>query len=168
MYFGAMIGSIVGVPVLQRMGRRRAFALAFIGALAVDTTMFLCTKSYGTPLLILTFIVGLLAVLPFLWLFISVPELYPKRIRGTAFGISIQTGRTIAAVAAIAGGQMISACHGSYAIAGSCIATINVLGFVGSFFIPREENYLSAAERLEQSLVPRLDKTASAVGVSSG
>ncbi len=80
--------------------------------------------------------------MPFLWLFISVPEMYPRKVRGAAFGISIQTGRTFAAIAAIVEGQIISTFHGSYAIAASCVALVNLVGFVGSLFIQEEVNYL--------------------------
>ncbi len=142
MYSGAMVGSLLGVPLLLRLGRRRAFALGFIGALIIDTAMFLGTKAYGPSLIVMASIAGVLAVMPFSCLFISVPELYPTDIRGTAFGISLQAGRIFAAIAAIAGGQIIAACHGSYAIAGSCVALINIIGFIGSFFIPEKENHL--------------------------
>jgi MFS family permease len=151
MYSGAIISSIVGVPILLHLRRRKAFALTFVGSLVIDATMFLCSHNYGPSLIIFASLAGAFAALPFLWLFISVPEMYPISVRGTAFGVSIQTGRMLAAIFAIVGGQLIAACHGSYAIAGSCVALINIVGFLGSFFVPEEENYLLAEEALRQT-----------------
>ncbi len=149
MYTGAIVGSLAGIPVLLRLRRRRLFVLlAFTGALSIDVAMFLCTKAYGPPLIVFAFIAGVFAIMPFLWLNISVPELYPIQIRGTAYGISVQAGRIFAAIAALAGGQVISAFHGSYAIAGSCVALINLVGIVAAFFVPEEENYLLATEAI--------------------
>jgi len=67
---------------------------------------------------------------------------------GTAFGISLQTGRIFAAIAVIAGGQIIHAFHGSYPIAGSCVALVNILGIIAAFFIPKHENFLIEEERI--------------------
>jgi MFS family permease len=151
MYSGAIAASLVGIPLLLRLGRKQAFRFAFLGALLTDIAMFASVKAYGAPLILFAFIAGAFASLAFLCLFVSVPEMYPKNIRGTAFGISLQTGRIFAAIAVIFGGQIISAFHGSYAIAASSVALVNLIGFLGSFFIPEDENYLLAAEAIEDS-----------------
>jgi nitrate/nitrite transporter NarK len=105
--------------------------------------MFLTVKSYGPALLALAFGAGGFAALPFMYLYTIVPELYPAKVRGTAFGISIQTGRTFAAIFALMGGQLIAAFHGSYPIAGAFVAVVNLLGFIAAWWIPEDENYLS-------------------------
>ena len=62
-------------------------------------------------------------------------ELFDLRVRGTAFGFSVQIGRVLAAGGALMAGQIIAICHGSYAIAGACMAMINLLGIIASLFM---------------------------------
>jgi MFS family permease len=142
-YFGAVLICLPGSFVLRRLGRQGTFMFAFAGALSADLLMFWCVKSYGTLLLSLAFFVGCFGALPFVCLFTIVPELFPRSIRGTAFGGSIQTGRLLAAAAALTGGQILAGFHGSYPLAASCVASINIIGILAAFFIPQQENYLS-------------------------
>jgi MFS family permease len=143
MYSGSITGAIFALRLVPPLGRRRAFALAFAGSLLFDLLMFACVKQYGPLLIVLSYFAGLFAAIPFLYMYTIVPELFPARIRGTAFGISIQTGRTFAALAALLGGQIIAACHGLYPLAGGCIATVNLIGFAVAWLIPEHENYLT-------------------------
>jgi len=143
MYVGAIIFDLVGMSLLPYLKRRRTFAIVFAGCLVFDLLMFLTVKSYGPNLLVFAFGAGGFAAMPFMFLYTMVPELYPTRVRGTAFGISIQTGRTFAAMFALLGGQLIAAFHGSYPIAGAVVGLINILGFVAAWLIPEDENYLN-------------------------
>jgi MFS family permease len=143
MYTGSIIADALGFSLLPFLKRRRTFALAFSGCLIFDLVMFLTVKSYGPSLLALAFGAGAFAALPFMFLYTMVPELYPTKVRGTAFGVSIQTGRMFAAGAALVSGQVIAAFHGSYPIAGSFVALVNVIGFAVAWFIPEDENYLN-------------------------
>ncbi len=143
MYIGSITAAIGALRFVPVIGRRRAFAMAFAGSLLFDLLMFLCVKQYGPLLIVLAYFAGFFAGMPFLYMYTIVPELFPARIRGTAFGISIQTGRTFAALAALLGGQIIAACHGLYPLAGSVIALVNVVGFAVAWLIPERENYLT-------------------------
>ena len=143
MYLGSILSCLCAVSMLPVLRRRRSLAIAFAGSLALDLLMFLCVKTYGIALIVLAFGAGAFAGLPFLFLYTTVPELFPATVRGTAFGISIQTGRTLAAAAALVGGQLIAAFHGSYPIAGSFVALSNALGFLVAWLIPEDENYLA-------------------------
>jgi MFS family permease len=143
MYIGSITAAIGALRFVPIIGRKRAFAMAFAGSLLFDLLMFLCVKQYGPLLIVLAYFAGFFAGMPFLYMYTIVPELFPARIRGTAFGISIQTGRTFAALAALLGGQIIAACHGLYPLAGSVIALVNVIGFAVAWLIPERENYLT-------------------------
>jgi MFS family permease len=138
-YSGAVLGGFINIPVLMRLGRRNAFVLSFSGILCINLLMFLSIKTYSAALLLLAFLAGTFAELPFFCLFVSVPEMYPSTIRGTAFGISIQTGRIFAALAALAGGQLVVLFHGSYAIAGSFISLVALVGLYASFFVSKDD-----------------------------
>lgn len=137
MNIGAIIAAAVGGFLIEKMGRRNALRMTFAGALISCLTMFLTVKAFGPVLLGLVFFVGAFATMPFVFLFIYVPELFDADIRGTAFGFSVQLGRLFAACAAIAGGQIIHNFGGSYAAAGSTVALIYVFGFLCTYFMPR-------------------------------
>jgi len=143
MYTGSIIADILGFSLLPYLRRRRTFAIAFAGCLILDLFMFQTVKSYGPYLLAMAFGAGAFGALPFMFLYTMVPEMYPAKVRGTAFGVSIQSARAFAAAAALVSGQIIGTFNGSYPIAGSLVAFINVLGFAAAWLIPEDENYLN-------------------------
>lgn len=134
--------------LISRIGRAWTFRLAFSGTLITAEAMFLFVNAVNPLLLILCVFVGFFAVTPFVALNIFVPEIFDARIRGTAFGFSVQTGRICAAVAAIAGAQIVALFGGSYASAGACLILLNGVGLIATFFMGRVENDL----RLEHEL----------------
>jgi len=109
------------------------FTLAFFATVA----MFMSFKTF-TPL-IFPFIlaVGFFAHVPFVLLWGYIPELYETRIRGTAFGITYNVGRLVAAAAAVLSGELIKVFGGSYATAASTVACVFLLGTIVSFFMPK-------------------------------
>ncbi len=141
---GAILAAGLGGVVIDRLGRPLAFRFAFIGALLSCIGMFLSVKAFGPALLCWAFVVGGFATMPFVFLFIYVPELFDTRIRGTAFGVSVQLGRIFAAAAAVAGGQLIAVFGGSYALAGASVATLYTVGILVSFFLPKSTGEVSA------------------------
>lgn len=164
LYLGALVFSLFGGFVVNHLGRANALRLGFIGSLASCAGMFLLIKSYSFVLLCGAFVAGCFAIMPFITLFIYVPELFATHVRGTAFGFGMQTGRIFAAIAALAGGQIISLFGGSYAIAGASIACVNVLGLLASFFMPQTTGEVALEEEvaetelgtLSQDTVPEL------------
>jgi len=141
---GAILAASMGGFIIDRLGRPKAFRLAYSGALLSCIAMFLSVKSFGAALLCWTFVVGAFGTLPFVFLFIYVPELFATRIRGTAFGFSVQLGRVFAALAALAGGQLIGFFGGSYALAGASVATLYTIGILASFILPKSTGEVSA------------------------
>lgn len=134
------IGSILGALSLgwlhDKVGHRKAFFLSFLGAITSCITMFMTIKSFGLPLLALVFVVGFFVEAPFVPLMIYAPELFSSRIRATAFGASVQSGRLLAAFAAVTAGQIIAAFGGSYAIAGSIISLVYIVGMGAALVAP--------------------------------
>ncbi len=157
MNIGAIIFSLLSGSIVLWLGRRNAFRFAFLGALVCCAGMFLTVKAFGPLLLVWAFAVGCFVPVPFAFLFVYVPELFAARIRGTAFGFSVQFGRLAAAVAALCGGQLIAFFGGSYAYAGACLAGFYLVGIVVSFFMPHTNGEVEAA--LEVPL-PEHDKPA--------
>lgn len=136
MNVAAIIFSFLGGFLVHKIGRQRSLQIAFLGSFISIVAMFFLIKAYGAALLTLVFLVGGFASLPFTIMFIYVPEIFPIQARGTAFGISVQTGRICAALACLLGGQIIACFGGSYGAAGTTIAFIYIFGFLATFFMP--------------------------------
>lgn len=132
---GCVSAALIGYMV-SRLGRALTFRLAFAGSLISIITMFLTVKSYSPVLPVWCTVAGFFAVIPFIALFIYVPEIFAMRIRGTAFGFGVNFGRLLAAAAALLGGQLISFFGGSYATAAMTIALVNVVGLIATLFMP--------------------------------
>lgn len=151
MNIGAIIASALGGLAVEKFGRRNSFRICFVGALISCLAMFLGVKSFGIFLLTSVFFVGAFATMPFVLLFIYVPELFSAEIRGTAFGFSVQVGRVFAACAALAGGQVIQNFGGSYACAGVSVSLFYLLGIACTFFMPQTDSDSQTA--LDRDLV---------------
>jgi MFS family permease len=133
---GAITGNCLSGSIINFMGRRKSFMIFFMGAFISASTMFLTIKSFGPILLAAMTIAGFFASGIFGYIYIYTPELFKARIRGTAFGFSMQVGRFAAAIAALISGQLIAFFNGSYAIAAACLSAVYLLGFIAAFFLP--------------------------------
>jgi MFS family permease len=134
---GMILSGILGGWVISKLGYKRCMAMSFFMAFVSSVGMFLTVKSFGTPLLFWILSVGFFAHLPFVILWMYIPELYAARIRSTAFGFTYNIGRFAAAFAAIGSGELISAFGGSYALAASTVATIYLVGIIGTIWMPK-------------------------------
>ncbi len=133
---GLVVSAIIGGWYVRILGRSLAFRIGSLASFLCCVGMFLTVKSFGPTLLAWAFATGFFTVMPFVVLFIYVPELFETRIRGTGFGFSYNAGRVFAAVAALCGGQLIAMFGGSYAHAGATIAGVYLIGVAISFFMP--------------------------------
>lgn len=136
MNIGAVIASLLGGYMMNWFGKANAFRLTFVGAFVSCVGMFMAVKAFGLALLTWVFFVGAFGTLPFVFIFTYVPELFRANLRGTAFGFTVQSGRIFAGFAALAAGQIIQAFGGSYAVAGSCVAMIYLIGLASTFVMP--------------------------------
>jgi hypothetical protein len=125
---GAIIGCIVGALAAGRIGRRPAYFSLCVGSLAVCGYLFRFVNEYNNVFLLLVFLAGATTAAFYGWLPLYLPELFPTRVRATGQGLCFNFGRILAAVGALAQGQLVSAYGGSYAKAGASITLIYVLG----------------------------------------
>jgi MFS family permease len=139
MNLGAITACALSGFLLTRISISNAFRISFAAALICYLGMFLTVHSFSPALLCWVFFVGAFASTPFVFLFVYTPELFSADIRGTAFGFSVQVGRVFAGLAALAGGQIIQFCNGSYATAGATIALCYLVGLAATCFMPRTE-----------------------------
>lgn len=134
---GMILSGVLGGWVISKLGYKKCMAISFVMAFVSAAVMFLTTQTFGTPLLFWILSVGFFAHLPFVVLWMYIPELYEARIRSTAFGFTYNIGRFAAAFAAIGSGELISAFGGSYALAASSVATIYLAGAIATIWMPK-------------------------------
>lgn len=134
---GMILSGVLGGWIIKKLGYKKCMAITFVMAFVCCAGMFLTVKSFGTPLLFWILSVGFFAHVPFVVLWMYIPELYEARIRSTAFGFTYNIGRFAAAFAAIGSGGLISAFGGSYALAASSVATIYIVGAMATIWMPK-------------------------------
>ena len=141
--FGMIASGLAGGFLIKRFGYARCMAISCFMAFVCTVSMFTTVKSMGPALYAWVLAVGFFAHIPFVLLWIYIPELYETRIRSTAFGVSYNIGRFLAAAAAIGGGALIGIFGGSYAMAASSVASVYLIGVLVSFFMPKTDGKLS-------------------------
>lgn len=94
--FGAFFGILTWAWLAQRLGRRGAFALTFLGCLVIVPVTFHCTTSFASALLLYP-LMGFALTSLFGGYAIYFPELYPTRLRATGTGFCYNTARYVSA-----------------------------------------------------------------------
>jgi len=133
---GAIIGCLIGAWVGGRIGRRPAYFLLCLGSLASTAWLFRGIDGYGMGFLVMAFLVGATTASFYGWLPLYLPELFPTRVRATAQGVAFNTGRILAAAAAIQMGALMGLFEGSYARAGAIITLVYVVGLAVIWLAP--------------------------------
>ena len=137
MAFGQIIGSFIGGPAAEWLGRRLSYAIFCVCSLASALLVFQTATGFNLHLLVLAAIAGVFTTAFFGWLPLYLPELFPTRIRSTGEGISFNIGRIVAAVAIILGfGQLDKVFGGSFERAGSTMSFVYVIGLILIWFLP--------------------------------
>jgi MFS family permease len=137
MAFGQIVGSFLGGPMAEWIGRRKSYALFCLGSFGFTILLYGAVRSYGPPLLLLAAVAGVFSAAFFGWLPLYLPELFPTRIRATGEGITYNFGRILAAGGVFLGtGNLVAAFHGSFAKAGTVMASVYLLGLILIWFLP--------------------------------
>lgn len=92
---GAFFGMLAFAFVAQKIGRRPAFVLAFVGALAATNLYFQMFK--GVDQLWMSGLMGFFQLALFAGFAIYLPELFPTRLRSTGVSFCYNVGRFLAA-----------------------------------------------------------------------
>jgi MFS family permease len=134
---GATLGSFFGAQVAHWLGRKWSYLGISIATFAVTSFMFLGTEPLQSIFHPIVFIQGFVATLFFGWLALSLPELYPVRVRATGTGLAYNSGRFATAVGVMIAGSISYWLGGSYPKVGAICATIYALGMVVVLFMPK-------------------------------
>lgn len=123
---GGLIGTLLTIPIAERLGRRKLYAIYFtVSAAAVMTTFGLDIPSETR--LYLWFFIGLSVFGVFGSFPFYLPELYPTRLRSTGSGFCYNIGRVITAGGVFAVGAIAQSARGDPAI---ILKTLFMIGFV--------------------------------------
>ncbi len=133
---GAIIGTIVGALMGNWFGRRLAYSLLCLGALASSLIFFQLNDGYGVTFLATVCLAGGLTASFYGWLPLYLPELFPTGVRATGQGFSYNFGRILAAVGALQTGNLIDMFKGNLPYACSLMSLIYVVGVVIIWLAP--------------------------------
>jgi len=105
---GGGIGLVAFGPISQRIGRRGAFLLYYLGGFACGLILFGVLYYHGSLLMNLLFlpIFGFMTLGVHAGFAVYFPELYPTRMRGTGTGFCFNAGRLVACPVLLAVGLM--------------------------------------------------------------
>lgn len=138
---GAFIGMFGYAAVSQRIGRKPAMAIVFVGAfLAVEATFWLLKDPLSAYLL--AFPLGVFALAPFSAYAVYFPELFPTRLRATGIGFCYNVARVVAAAAPFVLGKLST--HfaspvdetAGLRVAASIVALVYGVGLLGLVWAP--------------------------------
>lgn len=130
---GAFFGILAWTWVAERVGRRAAFALAFLGCLVVVPLCFHFTTSFITGLIWFP-LLGFMVTSLFGGYAIYFPELYPTRLRATGTGFCYNVARYISVIGPIAFGSLAASV--GFKWAATVISVVFVFGLLTLIWAP--------------------------------
>ncbi|MEX2185752.1 MAG: MFS transporter [Pirellulales bacterium] len=134
---GAALGSLLGGWLATLAGRRLAYFLISLASLGISATLYGRLDPSMPHFSWFVFALGFAGVTYFGWLPLYLPELFPTRIRATGTGVTFNSGRVVAAVAAIATASAIMSVDNlNYAQIGLWTSGIYAIGLVAILFAP--------------------------------
>jgi MFS transporter, SHS family, sialic acid transporter len=135
--FGAILGTIGGALICDWIGRRPAYVLLCVGALASSLFFFQMNDSFGPFFLFSVFLAGGLTAAFYGWLPLYLPELFRTSVRATGQGFSFNFGRILAAIGALQTGYLTKEVFKEdYATACSVMSLIYLVGIVIIWLAP--------------------------------
>ena len=123
---GSLLGYLGFGPLADRVGRRLAFLIFFVGGVILFPVTFLLTTGI-TQIFILLPVVGIFTLGITSGFPIYLPELFPTRVRTSGVGLCYNLGRVVTAGGVLITGTLVGF-FGSYAKAASAVSLIYVVG----------------------------------------
>lgn len=133
---GGAIGSLLGGWLASLCGRRSAYFLISLAALASSSYIFHSLTPLDDTFLAWVLIQGFFGTIYFGWLPLYLPELFPTRVRATGTGVTFNWGRVLTAMGVLLGGQLMLAFAGDYARVGQWTCLVYGLGMLVICFAP--------------------------------
>ena len=105
-------------------------------SLLVCGFLFRTLSEYNGLFIGTVFVTGCMTAAFYGWFPLYLPELFPTRVRATGQGVSYNSGRVLAAIGALTGGELVRHYAGSYARAGAVVTLVYLFGMVLIWFAP--------------------------------
>jgi MFS family permease len=128
---GAFVGYISMGILADRLGRKPAIWLYYLGSLVFSLSLFLLVTE-RPALLIAAAANGFFTTGQFSWLTIYLPELFPTSVRGSAMSLVFEGSRILASAGPLFGGWLISSLGGI----GRAAATMSLIYLIGLIVTP--------------------------------
>lgn len=136
MSIGAITGTILAGLAAGRFGRRITFTVLCVGSIASVLWFYQGNTGYGSLFLPTVYLAGAITAAFYGFFPLYLPELFPTAVRATAQGFAYNFGRVIAAIGGLQTATLIAFFKGSFAMAGSAMAAIYLVGMVLIWFGP--------------------------------
>lgn len=134
---GACVGTILAAMMGDWFGRRIAYFVLCVLALASAEFLYAFNDRYDSMFLASTLIAGGFTASFYGWLPLYLPELFPTRVRATGQGFGFNFGRILAAVGSLQTSVLTEVVfHGSFPKAGMVMSLIYVVGMIIIWFAP--------------------------------
>jgi MFS family permease len=139
--FGGFLGILAFSKVTQRIGRRPAFAIAFLLAMGGTAMTFAFLQDF-TDILWMTPVLGFCTLTLFGGYAIYFPELFPTRLRSTGVSFCYNIGRYVASVGPLTLGLLADRVYGdlgsvtSWRYAGVTMCSVFLVGLLALPFAP--------------------------------
>ena len=136
MSIGAVAGTIVAALAAGRFGRRLTYAVMCLASTAALVWLYQFHAEFGGRFLLATGVVGGVTAAFYGWFPLYLPELFATSVRATSQGFAYNFGRVLAAVGTLQTAPLISLFGGSFAMAGTVLSSIYLLGLAVILFAP--------------------------------
>ncbi len=130
---GSVAGGLFSGLLSDRLGRRVASAIAYLGCIGMTLLIFQTQQQPGSVLFGSTFMISFFIGINQGVLSGYIPELFPTRLRGSATGIAMNAGRLLTAVTVFFVGVLISTL-GGYENAISVFGLAYLIGLAALFW----------------------------------
>ena len=134
---GAAVGSALGALLAAKLGRRTVYAALCMISFGTLAGFYRLNDHFDATFLAWSFAVGATCAGFYGWLPLTLPELFPTRLRATGQGFAFNFGRVIAAVGTLQTGALLAHFNNDYTRACSLIAAVYIVGLILIYFTPR-------------------------------
>ncbi|MFO0813191.1 MAG: MFS transporter [Gemmatales bacterium] len=135
--FGSVFGCILAAWTGDWIGRRPAYFLICVLALASTLGFYQLNTEYNNTFLVWAFLCGFFAASFYGWIPLYFPELFPTAVRAIGQGFGFNFGRILAAIGALQTGVLITEVfQGSVPKAASVMACVFIVGMIVIWFAP--------------------------------
>ncbi len=138
MSLGAIVGSLLGGPIGEWLGRRVSFALLCLASMGLALVLYTTCTPYpmNARFLALVCLVFIPTIAFFGWLPLYLPELFPTRLRTTGEGFTFNAARVVSAYGIFGTPALIKLFGGSYPRAAATMSLIYAVGLIVIWFCP--------------------------------